>query len=57
MSLHPIARHLMIALRMFFLNDALHTGAKFAGLHWAFYIVDNLPLHFHDNCLLPERLD
>ena len=57
MSLHPIARHLMIALRMFFLNDALHTGAKFSGLHWAFYIVDKLPLHFHDNCLLPERLD
>ena len=39
-SLHPIARHLMIVLRIFFLNDALHTGAKISGLHWALYIVD-----------------
>ena len=57
MSLHPIARHLMTASRTFFLNDGLHTGAKISGLHWAFYIVDKLPLHFHDNGLLSESLD
>ena len=57
MSLPPIARHLMIVLRTFFLNDALHTGTQIPGLHWVFDIVDNSPLHFHGGCFLSERLD
>ena len=57
MSLPPIARHLMIVLRTFFLNDALQTVTQIPGLHWAFYIVDNSPLHCHGGCFLSERLD